>query len=157
MVQIASGFHHNLAVKSDGTPVAWGQDSFGTATIPAGLTSVLQKAGGEAHSVALRPDHTVYAWGDNNYRQIGVPTGVNSVSQVAAGKFFTVCLPQMALAVGPYNTQGGDFQIVTIYLSAPAEGTIVGLVSSNPVATVPVNVLVASGQTSATFQVKTTC
>ena len=81
---VRGGFHHSLALKSDGTVWSWGYNSKGqlgdgtTANriIPgqvAGLTAVAAVATGpEAyHNLALKFDGTVWAWGANDYGQLG--------------------------------------------------------------------------------------
>jgi hypothetical protein len=39
VVALAGGGYHSLALKSDGTVIAWGNNAFGQTTIPAGLSS----------------------------------------------------------------------------------------------------------------------
>jgi hypothetical protein len=43
-----------LALKSDGTTVAWGNNSSGQTSIPAGLNNIIGIAGGQSHSMALK-------------------------------------------------------------------------------------------------------
>ena len=62
---IAAGFGYSLALKSDGTVVAWGSNARGQASVPAGLSGVTAIAAGYYHSLALKSDGTVVAWGDN--------------------------------------------------------------------------------------------
>jgi hypothetical protein len=57
---IAAGSWHTLALKSDGTVLAWGAGvganpnvDYGQSTVPAGLTNVVQIAAGWVHSLAL--------------------------------------------------------------------------------------------------------
>lgn len=50
---IAAGYEHSLAMKSDGSIVAWGQNNYGQATPPDG-NDFLAIAAGEEHSLALR-------------------------------------------------------------------------------------------------------
>jgi Ca2+-binding RTX toxin-like protein len=50
---IAAGGYHNLALKEDGTVVAWGYNNDGQTNIPAGLSGVTAIAGGYFHSLAL--------------------------------------------------------------------------------------------------------
>ena len=88
VVAIAAGYYHSLALKSDGTVWAWGNNSNGqlgegTATNyntpvqvvgPGGtgtLTGVVAIAAGDANSLALESDGTVWAWGWNYYGQLG--------------------------------------------------------------------------------------
>ena len=54
-----------MALKADGTVVAWGDNGEGQADVPAGLTDVIAIAAGTSHSVALKSDGTVVAWGFN--------------------------------------------------------------------------------------------
>ena len=62
---IAAGDYHTVALKSDGTVVAWGYNGYGQTTVPAGFTGVMAIAAGELHTVALKSDGTVVAWGYN--------------------------------------------------------------------------------------------
>ncbi len=51
---IAAGLSHSLALKNDGTVVAWGRNVEGQTTVPAGLTGVTAIAAGGYHSIALK-------------------------------------------------------------------------------------------------------
>src|SRR5204863_8269787 len=64
VVAIAAGGNHSLALKSDGTVVAWGGNSSGQSTVPGGLNRVVSVAAGGPHSLALKSDGTVVTWGD---------------------------------------------------------------------------------------------
>jgi hypothetical protein len=74
-----------LALKADGTVVAWGYNAKGQTTIPPGLAGVTAIAAGEAHSLALKSDGTVVAWGWNSDGQATVPAGLTGVTSIAAG------------------------------------------------------------------------
>ena len=52
MVAIAAGGGHTVALKQDGTVVAWGGNSYGQTTVPAGLSGVVAVAAGGSHTVA---------------------------------------------------------------------------------------------------------
>ncbi len=69
----------SLALKSDGTLVAWGYSSI----VPTGLDAVKIATGG-SHSLALKSDGMVVAWGDNGSGQCDVPPGLSDVVAIAA-------------------------------------------------------------------------
>src|SRR5207245_1564094 len=54
---------HSLALRGDGTVAAWGDNSYGQASVPAGLTNVVAVAAASYGSVALKADGTLVAWG----------------------------------------------------------------------------------------------
>ena len=89
VVAIASGDHHNVALRSDGTVWAWGANESGelgdgsttNRTQPVQvrgpgvfLSNIVSVACGAFHSIALRSDGTVWAWGANNVGQLGNPS-----------------------------------------------------------------------------------
>ena len=51
---------------ASGTVVAWGDNTFGQSSVPAGLTNVIAISGGAEHTLALKADGTVVAWGTEN-------------------------------------------------------------------------------------------
>ena len=89
---VAAGKTHTVALKTDGTVVAWGYNADGETAVPAGLTNVTAIAAGPGHTVASKSDGTVVAWGDNSFGQTSVPAGLSGVTAVAAGLGHTVAL-----------------------------------------------------------------
>ncbi|MBZ5734913.1 hypothetical protein K8Z61_10435 [Nocardioides sp. TRM66260-LWL] len=108
---IAAGNRHSLALASDGTVYAWGNNASGqlgdgTTNSPvtaaaavktintslAGKTITAIAAGG-THSLALASDGTLYAWGSNSSGQLGDGTNVSHSTAGAvtslAGKTIT--------------------------------------------------------------------
>jgi alpha-tubulin suppressor-like RCC1 family protein len=51
VIAISAGKFHSMALKADGTIVAWGNNFYGQTTIPNGLTSVVSIAAGDYHSM----------------------------------------------------------------------------------------------------------
>ena len=84
---IAAGNSHSLALKTDGTVWAWGNNNRGQIgdgtltdqSVPVQvkgggaeyLTDVKAIGAGSAYSVALKNDETLWAWGWNEYSQLG--------------------------------------------------------------------------------------
>ncbi|MGA2866311.1 MAG: hypothetical protein ABSF95_17700, partial [Verrucomicrobiota bacterium] len=85
LVAIASGYSHCLALRADGTVVAWGDDSLGQTNVPAGLINVVAIGSGWGHALALRADGTVAAWGSNGFGQTNVPPDLHNVWAIAGG------------------------------------------------------------------------
>ena len=91
---VAAGWDHALALKSDGTVVAWDGNQYGESTVPAGLSGVVAIAAGQDHSIALKSDGTVVAWGRNNFGQCTVPSSVSNVVAIASGDYESYALKQ---------------------------------------------------------------
>src|SRR6267143_982811 len=58
---IAAGNYHSLALKSDGTVLAWGENGSGQSTVPANLSGIVAISAGGFHSLALKSNGTVVA------------------------------------------------------------------------------------------------
>ena len=65
VIALAAGDSHCVALKSDGTVLAWGgnEANAGETNVPSGLSNVVSIAAGSTHSLALRSDGTLAAWG----------------------------------------------------------------------------------------------
>jgi len=84
-VDIACGSAHALALRSDGTIAAWGNNGHSQCSgKPLGVGHRAVAAGID-HSVAIRVDGSLVAWGLNNYGQCNVPAGSDFVDVVAFG------------------------------------------------------------------------
>jgi alpha-tubulin suppressor-like RCC1 family protein len=82
VVDVASGYNHSVAVKTDGTVWTWGYNASGqlgigntdNTNIPVqveGLpTNAVAVAAGYNHTLALLSDGTVWAWGDDFFNQL---------------------------------------------------------------------------------------
>ena len=81
-----------LALKSDGTVVAWGRNSYGQTGVPVSLGVVEKIAAGGYHSMALQNNGVVVGWGNNNYSQTTLPEAFDDISQIACGEYYTAIL-----------------------------------------------------------------
>ena len=54
MVEISAGDYHSLALKKDGTVVAWGGNSSKQCDVPTGLTDVVGISAGDSYSLVVK-------------------------------------------------------------------------------------------------------
>lgn len=102
MTSVAAGRRHVLAVTSAGSVVGWGDNTFGQATAPTGLGSVLAVAAGDSFSVALTAERKVVAWGwagDPGDNITTPPAGLSNVFGIAAGLYHSLALYGVPLSV----------------------------------------------------------
>jgi hypothetical protein len=81
-----------MALRADGSVVAWGYGYYGQTNVPSSATNVLAIAAGYGHSMALRADGTVAAWGDNFFGQTNVPSAASNAVAIAAGDYHSMAL-----------------------------------------------------------------
>lgn len=118
---IGAGNAYSLALKTDGTVMAWGYGAAGqigngstganeTPVAVAGVDSVMALAAGENHAVALKSDGALLAWGYNGRGQLGegkltfrqepVNPGESGVTSIAAGAYHLLTNTGAASAKG---------------------------------------------------------
>lgn len=106
-IAIAAG-GHSMALRDDGTVVAWGYNLYGLSSFPAGLSGVVAISAGGGHSVALEDDGSVVAWGRNYYGQARVPAGLTGVVAIAAGGYHNLALKRNGTVVGWGDNYSGQ-------------------------------------------------
>jgi alpha-tubulin suppressor-like RCC1 family protein len=89
VVAIAAGTNHSLALRTDGSVQAWGDNLNGqlgdamnvdrlTPVVVQGLPPARLLAAGSTHSCAVTEDEEVYCWGANGSGQLGTGDQVES-------------------------------------------------------------------------------
>jgi hypothetical protein len=84
VVAVAAGNQHNLALRTNGTVVAWGRDEQGETFVPPDLTNVVAISA-SGHNVALKGNGSIVLWGHPSPDVTNVPPGLTDVATVAAG------------------------------------------------------------------------
>jgi len=72
-IVVAAGGTHSLALKEDGSVVAWGSNDYGLCEIPSPNADFIAIAAGVTHSLGLKVDGSIAAWGNNDSGQCNIP------------------------------------------------------------------------------------
>ena len=89
VVEVTAGQQHVVALRQDGTVVAWGANGSQT-NVPAGLRNVVAVSACGSVSLALRNNGTVAAWGASTLTN--PPAWLSNVVSVAAGLEYNLAL-----------------------------------------------------------------
>jgi hypothetical protein len=103
---VAAGDAHGLALRADGTVVAWGQNDSGQCNVPVGTYRAV--AAGADFSLAIRTDGSLAVWGGNSDGQVSrAPTG-KDFTAVDGGEAFAVALRANGSLVAWGNDRWGQ-------------------------------------------------
>ena len=93
---LQQGSSHTLAIQTDGSLWAWGNNNYGqlgngsflNSSVPVQIgtdTTWVKVLAGALHSLALKSDGTLWAWGNNAFGQLGIGTLINANTPVQVG------------------------------------------------------------------------
>ncbi len=86
VIALAAGDLHCIALRGDGTVVAWGDNYYGQTNIPVNLTNVVSIAAGSTHGLALKGDGTVTMWGKIlSSSMTNAPPNATNIASLALG------------------------------------------------------------------------
>lgn len=130
MIALAGGDRFCLALRADGTVVAWGDSS--AINVPANLTNAVAIAAGSSHSWALRSDGTLTEWGfylNGAYAPNFVPSAATNVVALALGpgQLYTLVLR----ADGTLVDWGGDADAFGLTNIPPTAQNIVSVAAGS--------------------------
>jgi PKD repeat protein len=111
VVALAAGNWHSVALRGDGTVVAWGYNANGQTNVPSGLKDVISIAAGGYHNLALKMNHTVSAWGANFDGQSSPPPGLSNAVAVAAGTWHSLALRADGTVIAWGDHQAGQCDV----------------------------------------------
>jgi hypothetical protein len=117
-LQMAGGGGQSLALKTDGTVVAWGQNYYGEGVVPSGLSGVAMVSAGYYLNVALSTNGTVTAWGISDSLLFGgfsvtnVPLNLTNAIVISAQALHTLALRTNGTVVAwGYNSSFGETNV----------------------------------------------
>ncbi len=93
---VSAGYSHTLAIKTDGTLWAWGNNDYGQLGDGTNISRINPVQIGTAtnwasvsaqryHTLARKTDGTLWAWGRNTYGQLGIGSTINKNSPIQIG------------------------------------------------------------------------
>jgi len=90
IVQVAAGNNFALALDADGRVWAWGDNSSGQTTVPAGaLSGVTKITAGHSFAYVLKADGSVLGWGDSTNSRFNY-AGLTGIVDLVSGWFETL-------------------------------------------------------------------
>ncbi len=104
-VDIDLGGIHSLALRSDGSVAAWGNNGYGACDVPLGNDFIAVGAGAY-YSLALKYEGSLMAWGSNFGGQLDVPVGSDFVTISAGGAHSLALRADGTLAAWGSNSYG---------------------------------------------------
>jgi len=89
---IAAGGFHSLALRVNGSVVAWGDNTSGQTTLLPNLTNVIAIAGGNLHSLALLAGGAAEGWGNNLQGECVIDSAMRGITAISAGTYHSLTL-----------------------------------------------------------------
>lgn len=119
ITQIRAGAQHTLAVKEDGSVIAWGYNGDGQLDVPvAAKSGVTAVAAGHYHSLALKEDGSVIAWGNSGDGRTNVPSAaLSGVTAIAGGYTHSLALKEDGSVIGWGSNAYGQTTVPAAALS----------------------------------------
>ncbi|MFN8513450.1 MAG: choice-of-anchor D domain-containing protein [Thermomicrobiales bacterium] len=178
---IAAGQYHSLALKNDGTVLAWGSDASGqlgdgtvgsptsraTPQAVTGLSGVSAISAGEFHSLALKTDGTLRAWGGDDQGQLGdgtigpnnptpaVVPGVNGAVAIAAGHRHSLALYEATTSAPSCLTPASiDFGTQVVGNTAPSQ---LGILNNCGNSALAITTTTLGGTNAGDFDIVSSC
>ena len=119
LVAVAGGYYHSLGLKSDGTIVAWGANTYGQCNVPEPNEGFVAVVGGGYHSLGLKSDGVILAWGYNGSSQCNVPAPNEGFVAGAGGRYHSLGLKSDGTIVAWGNNGSGQCNV-----PSPNEGFV---------------------------------
>jgi hypothetical protein len=106
-IAVDAGREFSMAIRPNGSLVAWGNNSDGRALPPANLGNIVSLSSGTYHTLALKSDGTVTGWGYAGNGILKIPAGLSDVLAVAAGGYHSLAVKRDGTVIGWGYTGNG--------------------------------------------------
>ena len=91
VLDIAPGVNHTVALRANGSVLAWGGSAWGQLNVPQDLGPVTAIGAGYYFSAAISGG-AVRAWGTNERGECNVPSDIATATAIACGRYHGLCL-----------------------------------------------------------------
>jgi alpha-tubulin suppressor-like RCC1 family protein len=108
VIAVSAGTSHAVALRADGTVVAWGDDSNGATGVPSGLKNVTAISAGNYFNLALKRNGSIVGWG-HNFNGQASPPNLDDAIGIATANSASLALRSNGTVVG----WGNNFYGVT--------------------------------------------
>jgi hypothetical protein len=126
----AKSDRHAVALRADGSVVAWGDNSSGQRDIPPGITDAVAVASGDRFTAVLRADGTCQAWGMALKWPMKSPVVDEKIVHIASGAGNLVLLTESGRVI----CQGDDGTMKNGEVKLPARALAIGVATFHAVA-----------------------
>jgi hypothetical protein len=92
VVGLDASWSHQLVLRSDGSLVASGNNSYGQLNIPLAATNIIAIACGGTHCLALQDGGRLFAWGSDPDGEIDVPAWATNVAAISGSPYGSLAL-----------------------------------------------------------------
>jgi hypothetical protein len=110
VIAIAAGNLFSLALTTNGTVRAWGDNSYSQTAVPGDLSNVVAIAAGGYAGLALKSDGTLVTWGRNVSGLTNAPAGLSNAIGIGGGDLHSLAVvgssdgPTIVRQPAPYYT-----------------------------------------------------
>jgi len=115
LVALSVGAYYYLALKADGTTVAWGPNGQAMAP-PAGAANLVAIASGGSHNLGLKADGTLVGWGLGSPVDTSLVAGLSNIIAIAAGYAHSLALRADG-TVATWSTSDSSLETVPVELT----------------------------------------
>ncbi len=111
VIAVDAGTSHIIALKTDGSVIAWGRNNYHQIDVPATVTNVIAISAGGDYSLALKSDGTVIGWGGSLYSAMIVPSNLTNVIAISVGEDHALALKDDGTVVGWGNNRYNQISV----------------------------------------------